>query len=94
MNFGPKKYFHSYFHIGNSENLSLKYNFGQSLEMRYSGVSLYLIKLRIGDPTKSEKKAVRETYSCVIRFLAMINNTGQKGLHIARVHERQVSQPP
>ena len=41
MNFSPKKHFHSYFHVGNSENLALKYNFGQSLEMRYSGVQLY-----------------------------------------------------
>ena len=36
--FGPKKYFHSYLYVGNSENLGLKHNFGQSLEMRYSGV--------------------------------------------------------
>ena len=34
INFGPMKYFH----IGNSENLGLEHNFGQSLEMRYSGV--------------------------------------------------------
>ena len=37
-NFGPKKYFHNYLHVGNSENLGLKHNFSQSLEMRYSGV--------------------------------------------------------
>ena len=36
--FSPKKYFHGYLYIGNSENLGLKHNFGQSLEMRYSGV--------------------------------------------------------
>ena len=41
INFGPKKYFHSYLYVGNSENLGLKHNFGQSLEMRYSGVQLY-----------------------------------------------------
>ena len=36
--FALKKYFHSYLYVGNSENLGLKHNFGQSLEMRYSGV--------------------------------------------------------
>ena len=36
--FDPKKYFPSYLHIGNSENLGLKHNYSQSLEMRYSGV--------------------------------------------------------
>ena len=40
--FGAKKYIHSYLHVGNSENLSLKHNFSQSLEMRYSGVKLQL----------------------------------------------------
>ena len=38
INFGSKKYFYSYFHIANSENLGLKHNFGQSLDMRYSEV--------------------------------------------------------
>ena len=37
-NFDLKKYFHSYLHVGNSENLGLKHNFDQSLEMRDSGV--------------------------------------------------------
>ena len=41
--FGPKKYFHSYLHVDNSENLGLEHNFSQSLEMRYSGVWLYKI---------------------------------------------------
>ena len=36
--FGPKKYFHSYLNVGNKENLGLKHDFRQSLEMRYSGV--------------------------------------------------------
>ena len=39
-NFGPKKHFHSYFYVGNSENLGLEYNFDQSLEIRYIGVQL------------------------------------------------------
>ena len=38
INFGPKKPFHSYLYVGNSENLGIKHNFDQSLEMRYSGV--------------------------------------------------------
>ena len=38
ISFGPKKYFHSYLHVGNCKNLGLEYSFGQSLEMRYSGV--------------------------------------------------------
>ena len=38
INFGPKKYLHYHLYIGNSENLGLKHNFSQSLEMRYSGV--------------------------------------------------------
>ena len=33
-NFSFKKYFHSYSYVGNSENLGLKHNFTQSLEMR------------------------------------------------------------
>ena len=33
-NFGPKKYFHSYFYIGNKENLDIRHNFDQSLEKR------------------------------------------------------------
>ena len=37
INFGPKKHFHSYVYIGKSENLDIKHNFDQSLEMRYSG---------------------------------------------------------
>ena len=40
-NFVPKKHFHSYFYIGNSENLRLEHNFDQSLEIRYIGVQLY-----------------------------------------------------
>ena len=42
ISFGPEKYFHSYLHVGNSKNLSLKHNFSQSLEMCYSEVQLYL----------------------------------------------------
>ena len=38
MNFGPKKCFYSHLYIGNSENLNIEYNFGQSLEIRYIGV--------------------------------------------------------
>ena len=38
INVGVKKYSDIYLHIGNSENLGLKHNFGQSPEMRYSGV--------------------------------------------------------
>ena len=34
----PKKYFYSYLHVGNSQNLGLKHNFGQLLEMRNKGV--------------------------------------------------------
>ena len=41
MSFGPKKCFHSYLHVGNSEIPGLKYKFSQSLEMRCSGVQLY-----------------------------------------------------
>ena len=41
-NFGPKKHFHSNLYVGNSENLAIEHNFDQSLEMRYSGVQLYL----------------------------------------------------
>ena len=36
--FGPEKYFHSYLFVGNKENLGIKHNFDQSLEIRYSGV--------------------------------------------------------
>ena len=41
VNFCPKKRFHSYLYVGNSENLGLVHNFDQSLEIRYSGVQLY-----------------------------------------------------
>ena len=34
IDFGPKKCFHSYLYIGNTENLSIKHNFDQSLEIR------------------------------------------------------------
>ena len=37
-NFDLMKLFHSYEHIGNSENLGLEHNISQSLEMHYSGV--------------------------------------------------------
>ena len=37
-NFGPKKYFSNYLHVGNSKNLSLEHSFGQSLDMCYCGV--------------------------------------------------------
>ena len=40
-NFGLKKYFNSNLYVGNSENLAIKHDFDQSLEMRYSGVQLY-----------------------------------------------------
>ena len=40
-NFSPKKHFHSYSYVGNSENLGLEYDFNQSLQMRYIGVQLY-----------------------------------------------------
>ena len=42
MNFGPKKHFHSYLYVSNSKNFSIEHNFGQSLEMGYSGVQLYV----------------------------------------------------
>ena len=38
INFSPKKYFHNYSHVGNSENLDLKHNFDQSLKIRYRRV--------------------------------------------------------
>ena len=38
INLCPKKCFHSYLYVGNKENLGIKHNFDQSLEMRYSGV--------------------------------------------------------
>ena len=38
INFNFKKYFDNYLNVGNSENLDIKYDFDQSLEMRYSGV--------------------------------------------------------
>ena len=41
--FGPKEHFHSYFYVGNSENLGIKHNSYQSLEMRCSRVKLYLL---------------------------------------------------
>ena len=37
-NFGLKKHFHSYFYVGNNENLGLEHNFDQSAEMSYSVV--------------------------------------------------------
>ena len=37
-NFGPKKYFDSYLHTGNSENLDIQHDFELSFEIRYSGV--------------------------------------------------------
>ena len=43
LNFSLKKYSYDYSYVGNSKNLSLKYNFDQSLEMRYSGVQLYML---------------------------------------------------
>ena len=41
-NFSPKRYFHSYSYVGNNENFSIEYNFDHSLEMRYSGVKVYI----------------------------------------------------
>ena len=35
---GPKKHFHSYLYVGNSENLDKKHNLDQSFEIRYCGV--------------------------------------------------------
>ena len=45
--FDPKKYFHSYLYVGNSDNLGLEHNFDQSLEMCYCGVRLYIERRRL-----------------------------------------------
>ena len=44
----PKKYFHSCLHVGNSHNLSFKYNFGQSLEMYYKAVVVVVVIVVVG----------------------------------------------
>ena len=56
--FSPEKCFKSYLYIGNKENLGLDYIFNQSLEISYSGVSLYVKNGVLRDSTVWANKVI------------------------------------
>ena len=41
-NFVFKQHSYSYLYVGNNKNFNIEHNFDQSLEMRFSGIKLYL----------------------------------------------------
>ena len=81
--FRAKKYIHSYLHVGNSENLSLKHNFSQSLEMRYSGVKLYS-QVPFAPRADAEKFEYLQSFKS-LRIYLELNNSADYRISKSRI---------